>query len=212
MSPEEYKAVLAKYLPATAVDSVYDFLDRYKVFLHITRKRSSKLGDYRWPQPRHNYHEISVNGDMNPYQFLQVMLHEMAHLNTYQRHGNDIQPHGHEWQEEYRQLLRQYLSCFPDDIVALITQYTSRIPLSRTLEKQFDEQLRHYDPNYTPSDDLTLDQLPPGTAFRIANKPHKPFRSLEKRRTRWICLGLDDNKKYLVSGSARVVVEGRGKN
>ena len=140
------------------------------------------------------------------------MLHEMAHLNTYQRYGNDIQPHGHEWQEEYRQLLRQYLSCFPDDIVALITQYTSRIPLSRTLEKQFDEQLRHYDPNYTPSDDLTLDQLPPGTAFRIANKPHKPFRSLEKRRTRWICLGLDDNKKYLVSGSARVVVEGGGKN
>ena len=212
MSPEEYKAVLAKYLPTTSVDSVYDFLDRYKVFLHITRKRTSKLGDYRWPQPRHNYHEISVNGDMNPYQFLQVMLHEMAHLNTYQRYGNDIQPHGHEWQEEYRQLLRQYLSCFPDDIVALITQYTSRIPLSRTLEKQFDNQLRHYDPNYTPSDDLTLDQLPAGTAFRIASKPHKPFRSLEKRRTRWICLGLDDNKKYLVSGSARVVVEGRGKN
>lgn len=212
MSPEEYKAVLAKYLSATAVDSVYDFLERYKVFLHITRKRISKLGDYRWPQPHHNYHEISVNGDMNPYQFLQVMLHEMAHLNTYQRYGNDVQPHGHQWQEEYRQLLCQYRSCFPDDIAALITQYTSRIPLSHTLENQFDEQLRHYDPNYTPSSDLTLDQLPPGTAFRIASKPQKPFRSLEKRRTRWICLGLDDNKKYLVSGSAHVVVEPRGKN
>ena len=108
MSPEEYKAILAKYMPAVAVDSVYDFMSRHNVHLHITRKRTSKLGDYRWPQSRHNYHEISVNGDMNPYHFLMVLLHEMAHLNTYQRYGSDIQPHGHEWQEHYRRLLMTY--------------------------------------------------------------------------------------------------------
>ncbi len=207
MSPEEYKAILAKYMPAAAVEPVHDFMDKYCVHLHITRKRTSKLGDYRWPQRGHNYQEISVNGDMNPYQFLMVLLHEMAHLNTHQRHGNEVQPHGHEWQEQYRQLLLQYLPCFPADIATLITQYTARIPLSRTIEKQIDAQLRHYNPDYTPTDDLTLNQLPPGTAFRIADKPQKPFRALEKRRTRWICLGLDDNKKYLVSGTARVLVE-----
>ena len=207
MSPEEYKAVLAKYLPATAVDSVYDFLDRYKVFLHITRKRTSKLGDYRWPQPHHNYHEISVNGDMNPYQLLMVLLHEMAHLNTYQHYGNNVQPHGHEWQEEYRQLLHQYLSCFPDDIAMLISRYTARIPLSRTTEKQLDELLLHYNPDYAPSADPVLDQLKPGTTFRIVAKQQKLFRALEKRRTRWLCLGLDDNKQYLVSGSAKVIIE-----
>jgi hypothetical protein len=144
---------------------------------------------------------------MNPYQFLMVLLHEMAHLNTHQRHGNDIQPHGHEWQEQYRQLLQQYLPCFPDDIATLIAQYTAHIPLSRTIEKQIDAQLRHYDPDYTPTDDLTLNQLAPGTAFRIVDKPQKLFRALEKRRTRWICLGLDDNRQYLVSGTARVTVE-----
>ena len=207
MSPEEYKAILAKYMPAAAVEPVHDFMDKYCVHLHITRKRTSKLGDYRWPQRGHNYQEISVNGDMNPYQFLMVLLHEMAHLNTHQRHGNEVQPHGHEWQEQYRQLLLQYLPCFPADIATLITQYTARIPLSRTIEKQIDAQLRHYNPDYTPTDDLTLNQLAPGTAFRIADKPQKPFRALEKRRTRWICLGLDDNKKYLVSGTARVLVE-----
>jgi hypothetical protein len=205
MSPEEYKAILAKYLPGDAVEPVYAFMDRYNVFLHITRKRTTKLGDYRCPQPHHNYQEISVNGDMNPYQFLLVLVHEMAHLNTHQRYGNDVQPHGHEWQEEYRQLMLQYLACFPDDVAALITQYTARIPLSRTIGKQIDAQLRHYDPDYTPSDELTLDQLAPGTAFRIATKPQKLFRTLEKRRTRWLCLCLDDNKRYLVNGSARVV-------
>ncbi len=207
MSPEEYKAILAKYMPAAAVEPIYDFMEQYHVHLHITRKRTSKLGDYRWPQRGHNYQEISVNGDMNPYQFLMVLLHEMAHLNTHQRHGNDIQPHGHEWQEQYRQLLQQYLPCFPDDIATLIAQYTAHIPLSRTIEKQIDAQLRHYDPDYTPTDDLTLNQLAPGTAFRIVDKPQKLFRALEKRRTRWICLGLDDNRQYLVSGTARVTVE-----
>ena len=207
MSPEEYKAILAKYMPADAVEPVHAFMDKYCVHLHITRKRTSKLGDYRWPQQGHNYQEISVNGDMNPYQFLLVLLHEMAHLNTHQRHGNDIQPHGHEWQEQYRQLLLQYQPCFPDDIATLIARYTARIPLSRTVGKQIDAQLRHYDANFDPSTELTLDQLPPGTVFRIAAKPQKLFRSLEKRRTRWICLGLDDQRKYLVHGSARVVIE-----
>ncbi|MBQ6068858.1 MAG: SprT-like domain-containing protein [Bacteroidales bacterium] len=206
MSPEEYKSILAKYLPHAAVDPVYAFMSRHNVFFHITRKRTSKLGDYRWPQPRHNYQEISVNGDMNPYQFLMVLLHEMAHLNTHQRHGNEVQPHGHEWQGEYRQLLLQYLPCFPNDIASLIISYTSRIPLSRTIEKQIDAQLRRYDPDYSPSNDLTLNQLAPGTAFRIAANPQKSFRALEKRRTRWICLGLDDNKKYLVSGTAQVIL------
>ena len=147
---------------------------------------------------------------MNRYQFLMVLLHEMAHLNTHQRHGNEVQPHGHEWQEEYRMLLRQYLGYFPNDIASLIAQYTSRIPLSRTIGKQIDAQLHHYDADYDPSTEMTLDQLPPGTAFRIAAKPQKPFRSLEKRRTRWVCLGLDDQRKYLVNGSARVIVENRG--
>ena len=206
MSPDEYKSILAKYLPAEAVDPVYDFFDRYSIFLHITRQRHSKLGDYRWPQNSHNYHAISVNGNLNPYHFLLVLLHEMAHFNTHQAYGTHIQPHGHEWQEAYRQLLLQYLTIFPNDIASILKRYTAHIPLSRTVEKELDAQIRHYDPEYTPSADITLDQLPVGTDFRITAKPWKPFRSLEKRRTRWICLGLDDNKRYLVSGSAVVEV------
>lgn len=206
MSPDEYKSILAKYLPTEAVDPVYDFFDRHKIFLHITRQRTSKLGDYRWPQHGRNYHAISVNGDLNHYHFLLVLLHEMAHFNTHQAYGTNVQPHGHEWQEAYRQLLLQYLTIFPDDLAALIKQYTARIPLSRTVEKQLDAQIRHYNPDYSPSSDLTLDQLPVGTPFRIVAKPWKPFRSLERRRTRWMCLGLDDNKKYLVSGTAVVEV------
>ena len=204
MSPDEYKRILAKYLPAEAVEPIYDFFDRHGIFLHITRRRQSKLGDYRWPQNGRNYHAISVNGDLNSYHFLLVLLHEMAHFDTHQAYGTNVQPHGHEWQEAYRRLLLQYLGIFPDDVASILKRYTARIPLSRTVEKELDVQIRHYNPGYTPATDITLDQLPAGTDFRIVAKPQKPFRSIERRRTRWICLGLDDNRRYLVSGSAIV--------
>jgi len=204
---DNFKKGLAKYVPAEAVNPLFDFMAEHKVHLHITRERFSKLGDYRWPQPQHRYHEISINGNLNKYHFLMVLLHEMAHLNTWLQHGNTIQPHGHEWQANYARLINLYLPLFPTDVSVLLQRYTARIPLSRTIEKQIDAQLRHYNPDYTPSQDITLNDLTPGTRFHIASRPDHHFQALEKRRTRWICLNLADGKKYLVSGTAVVVTE-----
>ena len=57
MSPQEidnYKKTLAHYLPPAAVDNVFDFLNSNSVYLHITRQRRTKLGDYRCIQRNHN--------------------------------------------------------------------------------------------------------------------------------------------------------------
>ena len=204
---DNFKKGLAKYVPAEAVNPLFDFMAEHKVHLHITRERYSKLGDYRWPQQGHSFHEISVNGNLNPYHFLLVLLHEMAHLDTWLQYKNTIQPHGHEWQANYARLINLYLPIFPTDVSVLLQRYTARIPLSRTIEKQIDAQLRHYNPDYTPSQDITLNDLTPGTRFYIASRPDHHFQALEKRRTRWICLNLADGKKYLVSGTAVVVAE-----
>ena len=135
-----------------------------------------------------------------------VLLHEMAHLNTYLIYGNDVQPHGHEWQEQYRKLLKENSACFPDDIATLIDRYTERIPLSRTVERQLDAQVRHYDQGYKPEDDVILDKLEPGALFRLAQRPEYLFKALSRRRTRWVCLNLNDGKEYLVHGAAKVLV------
>ena len=204
---DHFKKGLAKYVPAHAVDPLFDFMAQHNVHLHITRERHSKLGDYRWPQRNRQYHEISVNGNLNPYHFLLVLLHEMAHLDTWLQYKTAIQPHGHEWQNNYARRINQYLTLFPDDITALLQRYTARIPLSRTVAKQIDAQLRHYDPDYSPSADLTLNDLAPGTRFHVTSRPNHHFQAIEKRRTRWICLNLADGKKYLVSGTAVVTPE-----
>lgn len=204
---DNFKKGLAKYVPAEAVNPLFDFMAEHKVHLHITRERFSKLGDYRWPQPQHRYHEISINGNLNKYHFLMVLLHEMAHLDTWLQYKNSIQPHGHEWQANYARLINLYLPLFPTDVSVLLQRYTARIPLSRTIEKQIDAQLRHYNPDYTPSQDITLNDLTPGTRFHIASRPDHHFVAAEKRRTRWICRCLEDGRQYLVSGTAQVVVD-----
>lgn len=201
----EYKQSLRRFVPAGSEHPIFDFMDRNRVRLHITRQRKSKLGDYRWPQPGHQGHEISVNGNLNPYYFLMVLLHEMAHLNNFQRHGCDVLPHGREWQEEYGALLRDYLGYFPPDVARMIAEYAARLPLSPTMERRIELQMKRYDAGAPATPRLLLDDLQPGDSFCLAATPERRFKALAKRRTRWMCAGLDDGRQYLVQGTAEVI-------
>ena len=201
----QYKLHLSRYLPAEAVEPIYDILNTHAVHLHITRERHSKLGDYRWPQPRHPNHEISVNGNQGPYMFLAVLLHEIAHLDTRLQHQGRVAPHGHEWQQNYARRLQQFRLSFPPESLPLLDRYTSRIPLHRRTGEEFEQTLKRYNPDYSPT--LLLDDLPPGSLFRIATQPSILFRSIERRRTRWLCLNTANGRQYLVRASAPVTIE-----
>lgn len=206
LQASQYKQHLGRYLPTTAVERVFGVLNSHGVDLHITRERHSKLGDYRWPQRGHTHHEISVNGNLGPYMFLAVLLHEMAHLDTRLQYQGRVQPHGHEWQHNYARRLQEYRDCFPPESLDLLDRYVSHIPLVRRMGDAFEQVLRRYNPDYIPTQETTLDDLPVGTRFSLAAKPDVPFRSLEHRRTRWLCQNLADGKKYLVRGTAPVIV------
>ena len=206
MTGGEYRAILSRYLPQAAVDGIYAILDSNRVFLHITRERKSKLGDYRWPRRGHNFHEISVNGDLNRYFFLYVLLHEVAHMDAFLSQGVTHEPHGHFWQQCYRKRLVEFAACFTPDVAVLINAYCSRIPLSRTIGSRVEAQLRTYDKGYAATQHVTLDQLPAGTFFRVIAKPAIRFRSVERQRTRWRCLDVASGRVYTVSGRAEVEV------
>lgn len=206
MTPEErYRRILGNHLPAEAVDWVYNYLFRHKVHFHITLERMSKLGDYRHPYPDHPFHEISINGNLNPWFFFWVFLHEAAHLETHLKYS-DVQPHGHEWQEEYRQLLIAHADLFPPDLQPLLKKYTCRIPLSHPVAKEIESMLHRYDADYDPDDrPLTLDDLQPGDCFSLKQRPEQRFEALERRRTRWLCREIPSGRQYLVNGSAPII-------
>lgn len=203
---EKYKETLAKYLPLSAVDPVYRFVDLNRVRFRIAASRSSKLGDYRMPQSRHPFHEISVNGDLPPYFFLMVLLHEMAHLNTFLDHGRSVQPHGHEWQEHYRRLLADYSAAghFPPETRTLFDRYTAGIPLNRELGRQIEKALKRTIVDPQAETAPSLSDLPVGSLFSLKRQPGRTFRSMEKIRTRFRCVETGTNRIYLISGSAEV--------
>src|SRR5262245_23483931 len=108
---------LQDYLPDGTFEAVLTYLRQYRVHLTVARARKSILGDYRH-RTHHANHRISVNGNLNKFSFLITLLHELAHLVTFEKHGSKVQAHGREWKMIYGQFLHQFIlhKVFPSDI------------------------------------------------------------------------------------------------
>jgi SprT protein len=190
-----YSEVLSEYLPEYAVPTIVQWLQyNNDVQLRITRKRSSKLGDYR-PPIHYNYHIISVNYDLNPYHFLLTLVHEMAHMKAWNKFKNKVKPHGTEWKQAFISLMKPFLnsSVFPEELLPHIIQYMSN-PSSSTSTSQLLIYLRNYDPekHFT-----TLADIPDSSYFSISNGI--VFQKLSKIRKRFKCKRLDNNRIYLIN-------------
>ena len=76
---------LQTYLPPATGDRVIAYLQQYKVHLTISKERKSIFGDYRH-RTHHANHRISINGNLNQFSFLITLLHELAHLLTFEQY------------------------------------------------------------------------------------------------------------------------------
>jgi len=125
---------------------VEHYLHQYKVHLTITRSRATVLGDYRHAIHGKN-HRISVNGNLNPYAFLITLLHELAHLLTFQFHGNRVAAHGREWKKQFSELLKTFIQAeiFPDIIKDSLLKSLHNPAASSCADDDLLRVLRHYD-------------------------------------------------------------------
>jgi SprT protein len=187
---------LKQYIPEGSFEDVLYYLQHYKVQLTITRQRQTILGDYRHAHGSLN-HRISVNGNLNPYAFLITLLHELAHLFTYERYGHRVQSHGQEWKNEFGKILVQFLSkeLFPEDIALTLTRSLHNPAASSCADDKLLRVLKRYDP--AKEGHLLVEQLPPGSLFKI--KGNRIFKQGEKIRKRYKCLEVATNKWYLFS-------------
>src|SRR3954468_14514716 len=114
---EQPMQALAAFLPENTYPYVVEYLHRYKVHLTVAKARSSVLGDYRNAY-KDKHHRITVNGNLNKYAFLITLLHELAHLLTFEQYGHRVNAHGKEWKKIYGLLLADFITkkIFPADI------------------------------------------------------------------------------------------------
>ena len=187
---------LQHYLPTGTSDAVLEYLHQHKVHLTISKHRQSILGDYRHRTHHHN-HRISVNGSLNPYSFLITLLHEMAHLLTFEQHSNHVQAHGKEWKTIYGQLLQQFLEhkIFPADIEKELLMSLKNPAASSCAEDGLLRVLRKYDAN--ESDHRLVEEISFNALFRLNDG--RVFQRGEKLRKRFKCKEVSTGKLYLFS-------------
>jgi len=194
---------LQSYLPAGSFDEVLYYLQHHKVHLTISRKRESILGDYRHAHADKN-HRISVNGNLNKYAFLITLLHELAHLFTYEKYGHRVLAHGREWKDEFGKILARFLlhKVFPPDIERALMNTLKNPAASSCGDEKLLRVLHHYDEK-TAGIHL-VEQVPEGTLFSI--KGGRIFKKGEKVRKRFKCMEVKTGKFYLFSPVYEVVL------
>ncbi|MCM5528553.1 SprT-like domain-containing protein [Parasegetibacter sp. NRK P23] len=187
---------LRSYLPHGSFEQVQHYLLHYKVHLTITRARKSVLGDYRNAVNEKN-HRISVNGNLNRYAFLVTLLHELAHLLTFDRYGHRVAPHGKEWKTLFSHILAEFirLNVFPADITKALLDSLGNPAASSCADEQLLRVLRRYDP--VKDGHVLVDELPIGALFTI--EKGRIFKRGEKIRKRIRCEEMATGKIYLFS-------------
>lgn len=194
---------LAPFVPEGASELVVKLLNSKDLNLTIKNPRKTKVGDYRPPTQKGQPHKISVNGDLNPYAFLVTLIHEFAHLTTFEQYDfRKIKPHGSEWKNEFKQLLNPFLeeNIFPQSIKDALDQYLKNPAAATCTDYQLMKALRAFDKDQDKS--ILLEELPDNTHF-LWNK-NRVFKKEKKIRKRYRCLDLQTQRYYLFNPAAEV--------
>lgn len=194
-------SVLTEHLPLEAVPIIKQWLQDAPCEFRVTKRRTSKYGDYRHPY-KEKGHRISINGDLNPYAFLITTVHEFAHLKTWQEHKNKVKPHGVAWKSNFKMLMEPFLllNCFPAEIKSAVIKYMEN-PLASSCSDLDLFRALHQNTSLKEGSVL-LETIPEKTIFSIPSG--RRFKKGEKLRKRYRCVEQSTGRVYLFSPLAEV--------
>jgi SprT protein len=192
--------LLHKYLPLDSVSLVNELLNKYPHKLKIVNQRHTKHGDFRLTKNRE--YQITVNNNLNPYQFLLTLIHEVAHLVTH-LNSKHVQPHGKEWKQNFQHLMLPFLhpDIYPKEILPHLANYLKNPKASTDSDVKLALAMKQFSEK---SDKNFIFEVPFDSKFVFKNRI---FRKGNKRRTRFECIELKTKKLYLFNQNAEVELE-----
>lgn len=191
---------LSKYLPGNTLDLVCSYLPQNNLEISIVHDRITKLGDFRPASKFCNYHKISINKGLNPYSFLITLLHEIAHLQVFEKYGPKVKSHGKEWQSEYTELIFPFLEqhLLPDELHGVLCKHFPFPSASSSTDSNLVNVLRKYDAR---SIVLTLDNILTNDLFVFRGTTYK---KIKKLRSYCYCIRVSDNRAFRIHSIAEV--------
>lgn len=191
-----------KHIPEAAVDYCFGLWKEDPFNFLITKERQSKLGDFRYRRDR-KLQTISINYNLNSFQFLITYLHELAHYRAFKKYGLQIAPHGIEWKMTFQGLMIPMLEnrVFPQDIHLALTKHMSNPKASTGADLFLSKVIKAYD-KQKHDGVLLLADLQAGDQFEIKGRK---FTKEHLRRTRVLCEEVSTGRKYLISAHAEVL-------
>ncbi len=187
------------YIPEKAIPIVQYLIEQHSFILKIVNQRQTKHGDFR-KLPNGNF-QITVNNNLNKYQFLLTLIHEIAHHVTYKKFGH-VKPHGKEWKTVFQHLMLPFLQpeIYPKHLLPLLANYLKKPKASTdadvNLSLAFKEYSKVFGKNY-------IFEIPLGSLFVFKNKLYKRG---NKRRTRFECTHMLNKKVYLFNQNVEVKI------
>lgn len=192
---------LDRFLPPSTRPYIEELLHNQNLFIRITNPRKTRHGSFRAGNKRQQS-VIHISGSLNPYAFTITLIHEIAHLKTWQLHGRKAAPHGHEWKNVFSNLMYPLLQngVFPGELKAHLKIHMINPKASSSSDTELCRLLREYDEDQTSLP--TIEEIPLDSVFEWRNG--RLFQKKEKLRKRYKCVELKTNKIYLFNPLAEV--------
>lgn len=179
------------------MDRVQYLIEQNNFTLKIVSQRQTKHGDFR-SLPNGKF-QITINNNLNKYQFLLTLVHEIAHHVTHEKFGR-VQPHGKHWKTVFQHLMLPFLQpeIYPKEMVSHLAHYLknpkastdSDVNLSLALRGNMAEQGKNF-----------IFDIPNGSLFVFKKCIYKRG---NKRRTRFECLNMNTKKVYLFNQNVEI--------
>lgn len=188
---------LQSHIPEKAFPIVEELLKRYPHQLKIVNQRITKHGDFR--KTKDGKYQITINNNLNQYQFLLTLVHEISHLVTHLKYKR-VQPHGIEWKMTFQHLMLPFVNptIYPLEILPHLANYLKNPKASTDSDVRLSLALKSFNQKSNKS---FIFEIPFGADFTFKNRT---FRMGTKRRTRYECLELHSNKTYLFNQNVEV--------
>ena len=189
---------LHSFLTHETIKKINFWEEKFNVKVSVISPSKSRMGVFI--PKRHGYHVIRINNNLNKYEFLITLIHEIAHASIWGKYGRRVNPHGDEWKEQYKKMILPFLNpeFFPEDILRPLSNHIINPRASTVRDLELSRILKTYDKHKS----TFISEINDGDEFSIDNG--KRFVRIEKLRKNYKCKEISTGKLYRFSPLAKV--------